>query len=160
MKANTEIWLDDWENKAELKPSTPWSNHIKLWSKLLFAEPKPKKDTYFWWICNDDYDSYISHITTNQHKLSSYAENLAVYYDTIDMINSELESELIHKFVSIPSPEKEERLLVSEESKSEEILENIEISHIESRLSYLNEMIDNILYGGNSKPSKYMNSKN
>ena len=76
------------------------------------------------------------------------------------MINSELESELIHKFVSIPSPEKEERLLVSEESKSEEILENIEISHIESRLSYLNEMIDNILYGGNSKQSKYMNSKN
>lgn len=124
---------------------------------MLFAEPKPKKDTYFCCIWNDDYDSYISHIVTNQHKLSTYAENLAVYYDKIDKINSELESELIHKFVSIPSPEKE-RLLVSEDSMSDDMQENIEISHIESRLSYLNEMIDNILYGGNSKQSKYMNA--
>ena len=141
--------------RTDWKPTTPWSSDKKLWQNMLFAEPRPKKDTYYWWVWNENYYNYISHITTNQHKLSSYADDLAVYYNSIDQINSELESEMIHKFLSVPSPEKE-NLLLSDDSKSNEPLEKVEISNIESRLSYLNEMIDNILYGGSSKQPKYM----
>lgn len=72
--------VDKLKNKGNARPLTPCSNNDKICSQILIAEPKPKKDTYFCCICNEDYHSYISHIATNQHKLSSYADNLAQYY--------------------------------------------------------------------------------
>lgn len=139
------------QNKHNTKPPTPCSSHDKICSKILIAEPKPKKDTYFCCICNDDYNSYISHITTNQHKLSSYAENLAQYYEKIDHINTQLNSN--NSALNLWSPAKE-KFSISDPNQSEPKTPD----KVEKRIDRLSEMIDNILY--NDKPKKTSKSLN
>lgn len=99
------------------------------------------KDTYFWDIWNDDYNSFISHIATNQHRLSSYAENLSVYYDKIDEINSQLQSDLINEIKDFPSPKNHEY----DESPDKSFWED---SVLDNRIENLNKLVNNILYGG------------
>jgi hypothetical protein len=117
----------------------PWKDDAKIWSKILFSEPKPKKDTYFWNICNDDYNSFVSHIATNQHRLSSYSENLALYYDKIDQINLSLQSDLIDEVESLSSPRLEKFSDTPEKSSKED-------SSLDNRIHKLNQLVNNILY--------------
>ena len=125
------------KGKSSSKPLTPCRTDAKIWSKMLIAEPKPKKDTYFCWIWNDDYNSYISHIGTNQHKLSSYSENLAEYYEKIDTVITQV-TEDMH------SPKKES---ISYSDQSEKVsTPDTKHKKLENHLSSLNQMIDDILY--------------
>lgn len=128
------------------KSLTPWANDQICW-KIAIEEPKPKKDSYYCWIWNDDYVSYISHIATNQHKLSSYADNLAQYYDQIDTINLQLGSDLIEKFAKVCSPLKED-YNEAEDLRSEFRTPQKEDDYNVERLSHMNQLIDNILYKG------------
>lgn len=108
-------------------------------SKILITEPKPKKDTYFWSIWNEDYRSFLDHIATNQHRLSSYADNLAFYYDKIDEINSQLQADMINEVDSLSSPAIEKYDDTPDKSSKED-------SSLDNRIQNLNQLVNNILY--------------
>lgn len=106
------------------------------------------KDSYFCNIWNDDYNDYISHITTNKHKLSSYSDNLAEYYEKIDNINSELSSEIIMNFVNMESSKLEGSGSVED---SDNNLDYHDKNKLGDRLNKIDQMIHKIMYMGKSK---------
>ena len=116
-----------------------WATDDKKLSKKQIAEPKPKKDTHFCGIWNDDYKSFRSHIATNQHRLRSYSDSLASFYDKIDCINTELQEQMINDIESISSPKVEKYEEIPEKSSKEG-------SSLDDRLQNLNQLVNNILY--------------
>ena len=146
-----KLMVEKLKHKSSPLQIKPCDKDDKICSKLWIAEPKPKKDTYFCCIWNDDYQSYISHITTNKHKLSSYSEDLAQIYEGIDAINKEISEEMINNLTKSQSQNQEsnisdlsDHILDSPENKSSE----------DERMNKLESMVNNILYKKKAKEEK------
>ncbi|CAI2359193.1 unnamed protein product [Moneuplotes crassus] len=129
----------------------PMNKHMRDCPKTRIIEPKPKKDNFFCCVCNDDYNDYISHIGTNQHKLSSYADNLKEYYEKIDEINEELNSQVNHGLPSENSEIDESPRVVDSQDL---VLETPERKNIQDRLTRMDKILDNLMQEKLNKPKK------